>query len=454
MQKKLAAFIRNESMKARAIRGTALSVVGFGSLQFIRLVSNLILTRLLFPEAFGLMALVFVFISALEMFSDLGTHTAIVQSKRGDDPAFLNTAWTVQIIRGIVLWLVACLLTYPLAAFYEQDALKEIMPILALILVINSFKSTRISTANRHLKLGRVTALEVISQLITTTSMAVIALWWPSVWALVIGTLTGAVLTTILSHRFLVGIPNRLFWDKSAFSELFYFGKYIFFSTIAGYIVLQGDRLILGKFISLEELAIYTIAVMFGSLPQALGSQIGGRVLLPLYRQRPPQESDSNFRAIGRARVVLMLGLLAIIAIFASSGSWLITFLYDERYHAAGPILSLICISIIPSIFLESYSQLLLANGNSRKFLLYISFHAFFKISLLLVLVPSYGVVGVIVSVFVASVLAYPFVVYQIRPYRGWYPLSDVALFACGVAIIGLTFWVSPVALEALQNGL
>lgn len=451
MEKKFTRFFHDESMKARAIRGTALSVVGFGGLQFIRLISNLILTRLLFPEAFGLMALVFVFISAIEMFSDIGIHTAIIQSKRGDDPAFLNTAWTVQLLRGVILWIIACAITVPLADLYDQDALKQIMPVLAFVLVINGFKSTRISTANRHLQLGRLTGLELSAQLMTTVFIIAVALLWQSVWALVIGTMMGAVFATILSHVVLHGAANRIFWEKAAFWELFSFGKYIFFSTVAGYFVLQGDRLILGKSISLTEFAIYTIAIMFGHLPLALGRQIGSRVLLPLYHQRPPHESERNYRAIGRARLTLMLGLLAVIAVFASLGIWIIEFLYDPRYYAAGPVLALVSLSIIPSLFLDGYSQLLLATGNAKKFLIYVVYHAVCNMALLVVLVPSFGILGAILAMFVASLLAYPFVVYQIRPYRGWYPRDDVMLSIVVLGLFALTFLLNPAVIQAVQ---
>jgi len=111
MKAKISAILTGDGMKARAIRGTALSIGTFGGSQIIRLGSNLILTRLLFPEAFGLMALMQVFILGLEQFADMGITPAIVQSKRGDERAFLNTAWSFQVARGFVLWLLACLLT-------------------------------------------------------------------------------------------------------------------------------------------------------------------------------------------------------------------------------------------------------------------------------------------------------------------------------------------------------
>ena len=66
------------------------------------------------------MALVNAFLIGLAMFSDLGLAPSIVQSSRGDDPRFLDTAWVLQIARGLVLWILACLLAWPVAAFYDQ----------------------------------------------------------------------------------------------------------------------------------------------------------------------------------------------------------------------------------------------------------------------------------------------------------------------------------------------
>ncbi len=111
------------TLKQRAIRGSLWTLSGHTSSQILRLGSNLILTRLLFPEAFGLMALVQTFIIGLEMFSDVGIRPSIIQNHRGNDPSFLNTAWTIQVIRGFMLWLGACLMAIPAANFFHQPML-------------------------------------------------------------------------------------------------------------------------------------------------------------------------------------------------------------------------------------------------------------------------------------------------------------------------------------------
>jgi O-antigen/teichoic acid export membrane protein len=170
----------------------ALTVAGFGGAQVLRLASNLILARLLFPEAFGLMAIVSVIIQGLMQFSDVGVSPAIMQSKRGDDPAFLNTAWTIQALRGVGLWLVACALAWPVAVIYDAPLLMQLLPVAGLSLLITGFNPTALDTAKRHLRWGRVTAIEFAVQITGIVAAVALAWWWQSVWALVVSCSSGS----------------------------------------------------------------------------------------------------------------------------------------------------------------------------------------------------------------------------------------------------------------------
>ena len=117
-------------------------MAGHGASVLIRLASSLILTRLLFPEVYGVMSLVWMVMYGLAMFSDVGLGPAIIRDKRGDDPVFLNTAWTVQAIRGAVLWGGSCLAASPMAAFYGQPELAQLIPVAGLTALIAGFNST------------------------------------------------------------------------------------------------------------------------------------------------------------------------------------------------------------------------------------------------------------------------------------------------------------------------
>src|SRR5258706_9299249 len=105
-------------LQRRVVSGSVWTIAGYGAGQVLRLAGNLVLARLLYPEAFGLMALVSVFLQGLAMFSDIGIGPSIIQSRRGDELAFLNTAWTIQVVRGIVLWVVSMAGAAPFAAWY------------------------------------------------------------------------------------------------------------------------------------------------------------------------------------------------------------------------------------------------------------------------------------------------------------------------------------------------
>ena len=450
MTSRLQGLLSGDGMKARAIRGTALSVLGFGGGQFIRLASNLILTRILFPEAFGLMALVQVVLSGLEMFSDIAIGPSIVRSERGDDPRFLKTAWTLQIIRGVILWIAACALTLPVAQFYGQDDLIAMIPVVALSTIITGFGSIYVNTANRHLTLGKLTVAELGSQVLGIAVMIALAWWLQTVWALVYGSLAIAFFKTALSHLLLPGPANRIGWDQPAFLEIFHFGKYIFIGTISGFFIQHGDRMILGKFITLEALAVYTIAFTLASFPQILGGQLVNRVLLPLYRTHPPAQSAENRHKIGRVywltRGFLLVGAL----FFALAGEPLIAVLYDARYQAAGALLVLLSLSILPRILITGYDAILLAAGNSRSYTILLVGTAIFKILVLFVLVSKFGLVGAILTPVLVDILTYPALIYFIRPYGGWYLKIDTGLLLVSALICALALWNSPAAWDVL----
>ena len=135
----------------------------FGASLGVRMVSNMVLTRLLLPEAFGVMAVVGVLAVALALLSDLGIGQNVIVHKRGSDPTFLNTAWTVQIARGLFIWSLAIVLAIviavlaPLGVFAADTVYVD--PRLPFVLVVGTFaavlqglESTRIHEARRNLQ--------------------------------------------------------------------------------------------------------------------------------------------------------------------------------------------------------------------------------------------------------------------------------------------------------------
>ncbi len=451
--RRIPALVQGGGLKARAIRSTLFTLVGFGGAQVIRLASNLILTRLLFPEAFGLMALIMVILQGLAMFSDVGVGPAIMQSKRGDETRFLNTAWTIQAARGFVLWIVAALLAYPMSMLYNEPRLFEMMPVLALTLIITGFNPTRLMSANRHLNLGRLTAIDITTQGAGAVCAVILAYLTGSVWSLVASGIFSAALQLVLYWRFLEGISNTFDWERPAARELINFGKWIFLSTVAGFVVSQADKLLLGKFLPIDQFGIYNIAFFLATFPMFLGNVLIHRLLIPVYRERPPGETRANFLALRKMRILVSGALIAFVAIPSFFGVWLAEFLYDPRYHAAGPMVVLLAAMQVPLIIALTYDQAALAAGDSRSYFVLQGARAGVITVGLFVGLEVAGLYGALIAIGVAGLCVYPVVVWLAHRMSAWDPIHDICFFLFGGIMVACALWVNGDSLRALATG-
>lgn len=128
---------------------------------------------------------------------------------------------------------------------------------------------TRIDSAARHLQLGRLTVIEPGNQLIGILLTIAAALILQSVWALVWGNVLGAVAQLVTFRLFLPGHINRLRMEPEARHEVMKFGKWIFFSTICGFLLFQGDRIILVR-VDAGPAGRYNIGLFLATVPMML----------------------------------------------------------------------------------------------------------------------------------------------------------------------------------------
>lgn len=355
----------SEVLRSRAGRGALWTLSGYGGSQVLRLAGNLVLTRLLFTEAFGLMALVSVFMTGLALFSDVGIGPSIIQNKRGDDRRFLDTAWTLQVGRGALLWIAACIGAAPFAAFYGEPSLAWVLPVSGLTALIAGFNSTKFFTANRHLQMARIVVLDLASQVAGLIVMIVWAYVDRSMWALVAGGLVTSTGKMILGHVLLPGDKNRFCWERAAARELFAFGRWIFVSTLLTFLVMQSDRLIFGKMIPLSLLGVYSIALMFATLPSIVAGYVGNQVVFPLY-SRIHHSGEDLLPVFRRTRWPAMLLGGTVLCVLITAGPSLIHALYDDRYRDAGWILQLLAMGSWFGVMDATNTSSLLARGKAN----------------------------------------------------------------------------------------
>src|SRR5215469_431110 len=339
--------LKKPSLQALAIRGSVWTLTGHGGVLLIRMVRSLIMTRLLFPEVYGLMTLVWSVLVGLQMFADTGITVTIVRDPRGDEPDFLNTAFSTNVLRGSLLWVVSCLLAYPLASIYGQPSLAQLLPATGLTALIHGFVSTSIYVRRRHMDFRRLTVLSLAVELITFVVAVGWAWFYPNVWALVVSAVAGELFQVIASHLYLPGIRNRFRWDRSALNTFMEFGKWIYLSSAVYFLSTQSDRFLLGKYLAMAQLGVYGTATVLSGAVQTVVLKINTDVLYPAYSRVLTGGVEKLRRAVSRARLFGGLGMLVPISMLMVLGTRIVDVLYDHRYHEAGWMFQVLCVRLL-----------------------------------------------------------------------------------------------------------
>lgn len=346
--------------KKRVITASTWVLGGYLISQLVRLGSNLVLTRLLFPEMFGVMAIVTTINTGVSLCTDIGLKQNIIRLKKGLEPEYLNTAWTIKVIRGALLWAVILLISHGISwwdsnvgdlknTVYGYPELPDILLVTGLNAFITGFGSTKIWLAQRNLQLKRLTVLELGSQVIGIAVMVFWAFYYKTIWGLVLGNLTGTIITACFSHILLKGENNRFYLDGAIAWEFLHFGKWLFASAIITFFALHGDRVILGKFLSADKLGVYSIAFFLADSVNTVLGKLGDGVFYPILSETWRNNRNTLKRKYYKIRLVQDTLVLLIAGFLYSSAPLIIKILYDDRYQDAGWMLQILSISLIGS---------------------------------------------------------------------------------------------------------
>lgn len=367
--------MQSQSFKQRVIRSGLWIFSGNALTQVIRFVSNLIMTRLLAPEMFGLMALAGVFIFGLNLFSDIGLKQILIQNKRSDD-RFVNTIWTIQVVRGWLIWLLSAMVAMvfyllahnqmlPANSVYIDPSFPYIVAIIGVNSIISGYESTKLVLGHRNLSLKINVQISIVGQIAGFFAMMVWAYFRPDVWALVVGSIVATLSQTICSNLMIEGKSNHFCWDKTIIDEIFHFGKWIFVSSIMGFLVMGSDKLILGGLVDATSLGYFAIAgLLVGAVVQLIGSMIhsvGFPALSETFRDNPSALQSVFYKL----RLPFDLILLFSCSFLFVTADTIMTILYDDRYQSAGWILQIMAISLF-EVRYRLASECFLAMGKPK----------------------------------------------------------------------------------------
>ena len=361
------------------------------------------------------------------MFSDLGIVQNIIQSKRGAEKFYIDTAWSIQVIRGGVICILILLISFLLDYFnsialfsdksvYSDPELPLLLAVMSITGLIAGFNSLNIALQNRNLKLKKIVIIEVVSQLMGLIIMIVLAWYYRNIWSLVFGTIISAIVKMALSHHHTFGAKANFAWDKEAVREIFHFGKWIFGSSIFTFLSAQGDRLLLGGLISPRELGIYTIAFFLAMAFKEVIRKVMTSVFYPalseVVRTRRSELKAIYYQMRQKLDIVVMLG----VGLMATCGHLIIEFLYDDRYSNAGWMLEILSLSFV---FLGTTMAgvVLMALGNSKSIMVMTAASTLFLFVSLPVAFHFWGLYGAVVAIALKSLIEIPIIFYMMKQY-------------------------------------
>jgi O-antigen/teichoic acid export membrane protein len=390
--------------------------------QAIRLGGNLIMARLLMPESFGIMMIAITVSLVLHMLSDVGLRQNIIQSARGDDPVFLNTIWTVQIVRGVILfvstlilaalaWYAQTLNLWAADSTYAAPELPAVLAVTGFSAIIVGFQSTKIDLAVRAFQQKKVVLTEFTSQFIGLLVMLVIGYFTRSLWSLVIAGLVQSLVNTLMGHFWFEGPSNRLRWERAALEELVGFGRWILLSSVLGVLAMYGDRVWFGGSMTTTELGVYSIAVLILGAVQLGLQRIVGAVALPAFSEAARTNDTARLHKLYyRLKLMFDLACLFLCGLFLTGSPLLIGVLYDERYTQAGNMLAILSLSFFTMRYMLA-NQVWIALGHTK----YQAMDNIIRVVSLWVLVPlllsiggvEYAIWGVALHTFPTLILVF-----------------------------------------------
>jgi O-antigen/teichoic acid export membrane protein len=347
-------------------RGSTWAMVGYGSSQLLRLVSTVVLARrLLGPQAFGLVALVNVFLGGLSLLSDLGIGTDVIQHKRGDEPEFINTAFLIQAGRGTLLCMIAAALTYPFAHFYHQPEIRTLALVASLSVLVQGFASGSVWKLTRHVHLGKLTLLRIGAEATGLVASILWAVVSPTAWALVIGRVAAELFFTLGTHL----IDDQrvsLRWDPVAAKDILAFGAGMFASSATYFLAGESERLVVGKFVSLVVLGCFSLALSITSAATAGVQRILQQVFYPVIASSARANQDLAAKQFRKARLALLLICGCMAVAFIGGGKWIVSILLGPKYVMAGWIVQLLGFRAAIELFTAAATHMLFALGTSR----------------------------------------------------------------------------------------
>jgi O-antigen/teichoic acid export membrane protein len=428
-----------------AIIWKAIQLIGVKGLSIGRL---LVLAIILAPEDWGLVAIGAVTTELLVALTDVGINDAIIQRKNVEDRHY-DTAFTVGVIRGILITAVVAVLAPSIASLFNEPDATPVIRVLAFRPLVDALASAKVIELTRTLKFRPLTFIKVPAALIETAGIFVVLIL-PAflidslfaiglaatlgVWALVIGAFAGSVSGVILSYRL---APYRPSFSLAGFGELFSFGKWVFATRAMRNGGQFGLRAVVSRFLGSEDLGRFYLAQKITVLPNDLVSEVVRGVAFPVLSR--VQESRSRTSRVFKATLTAMLSLLVPIyaTLFVLAGP-LVRQVLPDSYAGLTIVIQLLAIDGIIDLLTDALKPMLRGQGRPRTDFAFTAVRTFLLIGLAIALTDAFGLAGAawawLIAEAVISVLAVIIALRVLkRPFEGMARVVAVIFLSAGL---------------------
>lgn len=394
---------REAPLDGRVVRSGAWVIAGRILQQGVYLIRTIILARLLAPNDFGLFGIALLILSTIDTFSRTGFRHALIQ-KNEDTESYLNTAWSVEVIRGAVI---ACILflAAPYAAdfFRTQEALRLIR-VMALVVLARGFINIAVIYFEKDLKFHKYFTYHAAGAIADLTVSIAAAFILRSAWALVWGRLAGALTRCIASY---IVDPYRPKFkiDLAKAKELFDFGKWVFGASALIFLITQGDDIFVGKMIGITALGFYQMAYLISNLPVTEITHVISQVTFPAYSKIQddlPRLRDAYLKVL---KVVSILVFPVAALIFVMAPGFTRIFL-GSKWMPMVPAMQALCIFGLARAVAATMGPVLYGAGRPKVQTRISLVQLILMVLIIYPLSMRWGILGTSIAVSIPSIIA------------------------------------------------
>lgn len=353
-------------VRALAKRDPSIVIGTMIALNLLRLISSLILTRLMAPADFGILGLITVVHYSVNMVFDVGTDTFIVRHHNIKDRRFLDVVWTVRAFRSLLTAVIVVAFAGIFARLLGNESLTFVLFVSGIGVLAGAPMSLSFSIATRNKQLLLVSSIDVFLAVLNLMVTVGLAFIFRDYWAAVISSIVGSAIRTLLSYLMFPSPVYRFAFDKKIVAEMWQFSRFVAASSLITLFLSQIDKVVLGHFLTLDQFGTYILAINLAFVPQMFCGMYGQRVLFPTYAQAHRDDPNS-------VRRVFHEKLRRVGPLYCFAVGWVIGFapviiavMYQDRYAQAAFYLALLSIPSFFALSSVAATEALIAVGEVR----------------------------------------------------------------------------------------